>query len=600
MKANEISRRLAERADRVAEYLLPNGKRVGREWKAGNTRGDAGESLSVCVSGARAGLWADFSTDEKGDLLDLWAACRGIGIGEAIREAKDFLGIQDDRRYEPRKEYTRPAKPKVQSAKERVRQWLNGRGIEDATIEAFRIAQLEQGGKIWAVFPYLRDGEYINGKYRNIYEKRDMRQEAGAEPCLFGWHLIDSRARMVAICEGEIDAMSVHQAGIPALSVNQGAGNHQWLDSDWERLQQFSDIVVCYDSDEPGRKGAAEVARRLGVERCRMVEWPVECKDANDVLLAHGPKTLSECINAAAPIPIEGTCEVMTLMPDIQRHYSGEVERGVSTGWANVDKYYTVLPGEWTVVTGIPGHGKSEWLDALAMNIAKQHGWTFGVFSPENHPPVYHTTKLVEKYVGKPFHDGPTERVSAKELHGAMEFIDAHFTYMMPEAPTLETLLEQASQLVVRKGIKGLIIDPWNEIEHQFSNRETETLYISTALTKIRRFCWTHGVHAWIVAHPAKLYKDKDATEYPVPTPYDIAGSAHWRNKADNAIAIYRRMQDGPQPVEVHVQKIRKKSVGQVGMIEMRYDRLTGRYYPWNGVSVPVYSGYQAQEKEVA
>jgi len=289
----------------------------------------------------------------------------------------------------------------------------------------------------------------------------------------------------------------------------------------------------------------------------------------------------------------------MTLMPDIQRHYSGEVERGVSTGWANVDKYYTVLPGEWTVVTGIPGHGKSEWLDALAMNIAKQHGWTFGVFSPENHPPVYHTTKLVEKYVGKPFHDGPTERVSAKELHGAMEFIDAHFTYMMPEAPTLETLLEQASQLVVRKGIKGLIIDPWNEIEHQFSNRETETLYISTALTKIRRFCWTHGVHAWIVAHPAKLYKDKDATEYPVPTPYDIAGSAHWRNKADNAIAIYRRMQDGPQPVEVHVQKIRKKSVGQVGMIEMRYDRLTGRYHPWNGVSVPVYSGYQTEVKEV-
>lgn len=600
MKANEISRRLAERADRVAEYLLPNGKRVGREWKAGNTRGEAGESLSVCVSGARAGLWADFSTDEKGDLLDLWAACRGIGIGEAIREAKDFLGIQDDRRYEPRKEYARPAKPKVQSAKERVRQWLNGRGIEDATIEAFRIAQLEQGGKIWAVFPYLRDGEYINGKYRNIYEKRDMRQEAGAEPCLFGWHLIDPRARMVAICEGEIDAMSVHQAGIPALSVNQGAGNHQWLDSDWERLQQFSDIVVCYDSDAPGRKGAAEVARRLGVERCRMVEWPTECKDANDVLLAYGPKTLSECINAAAPIPIEGTCEVMTLMPDIQRHYSGEVERGVSTGWANVDKYYTVLPGEWTVVTGIPGHGKSEWLDALAMNIAKQHGWTFGVFSPENHPPVYHTTKLIEKYVGKPFHDGPTDRVTKAELQDAMEFIDAHFTYMMPEAPTLETLLEQASQLVVRKGIKGLIIDPWNEIEHQFSNRETETLYISTALTKIRRFCWTHGVHAWIVAHPTKLSKDKDATEYPVPTPYDIAGSAHWRNKADNAIAIYRRMQDGPQPVEVHVQKIRKKSVGQAGMIEMRYDRLTGRYYPWSGVSVPVYSGYQAQEKEFA
>lgn len=590
MNAKELSRRLADVADRVAEYLLPNGKRSGREWKVGNTRGEAGESLSVCVSGQRAGLWADFSTDEKGDLLDLWAACKGISIGEAIREAKDYLGIRDEQRHEKSKQYQRPERPPAKKPSTPVQEWLKGRGIEEETIVAFRIGEVRRSHVVYAVFPYLRDDEYVNCKYRNIVDKRDMRQESGAEPCLFGWHLISPQARMVAICEGEIDAMSVHQAGVPALSVNAGAGNHQWIDTDWERLDQFSDIVVCYDNDEAGRKGAAEAARRLGVDRCRLVAWSDGCKDANDVLLAHGPVTLRECIDLAAPVPIEGTCEVLSLLPEVMQHYKGEVQRGMPTGWSCMDGHYTVLAGEWTLVTGIPGHGKSEWLDALAVNLANEHGWTFGVFSPENHPPAYHTIKLLEKQVGRPFYDGPTERINKDELAAAMEFIDAHFTYMMPERPTLDTLLEQAGRLVTRKGIKGLIIDPWNEIEHEFSNRETETQYISTALSKIRRFCWTHGVHTWVVAHPAKLYKDKDATEYPVPTPYDVAGSAHWRNKADNCIAVYRSMQDGPQPVDIHIQKIRKKTVGKVGMVQLRYDRLTGRYHPWNGVGHPIYS----------
>lgn len=590
MKANELSRRLAEAADRVAEYLLPNGKKAGREWKAGNTRGDAGESLSVCVSGARAGLWADFSTDEKGDLLDLWAACKGIGISDAIREAKDYLGIQSEQQREPRKQYAAPQRPAATKAGNPVTAWLKGRGIDEQTIKDFRVAQQERNGKVYAIFPYLRDGEYINGKYRNITEKKDMRQEGGAEPCLLGWHLIDAKARMVAICEGEIDAMSVHQAGIPALSINAGAGNHQWIDSELERLNQFSDIVLCYDNDEAGRKGAVEVARRLGVERCRTVIWPEGCKDANDVLQMYGPQTLRERVEMAEHSPIEGTCEITSLIPAILRHYRGEAERGVSTGWPSLDEHYTVLPGEWTLVTGIPGHGKSEWLDALTMNLAKQHGWSFAVFSPENNPPEEHAIKLIEKYVGLPFYDGPTQRMSDSEAVGAAEMISAFYTIMMPEFPTLEILLEQASQLVARKGIKGLILDPWNEIEHQPTASQTETQYISTALTKIRRFCWTHGVHTWVVAHPSKLFKKPDELEYPVPNPYNVSGSAHWRNKADNCITVYRSMQEGQQPVEIHVQKVRKKRIGKPGSVNLRYDRVTGRYYPWSGISLPIYS----------
>lgn len=597
MKANELARRLAERAEQVAEYLLPNGKRAGGEWKAGNTRGDTGTSLSVRLTGPRAGIWADFATDERGDLLDLWAACRNLALTDAIREAKEYLGIRDDAVPAPAKTYKRPAKPQSrQQPKGPVRDWLKKRGLEDATIEAFRVAELDRQGKRYALFPYLRDGEYVNGKYRNIAEKRDMRQEADAEPCLFGWHLISPRARMVAICEGEIDAMSVHQTGIPALSVNAGAGNHQWIDSDLDRLNQFSDIVLCYDDDPPGRKGAMEVARRLGLERCRIAAWPSGCKDANDVLLVYGEKTLRECIQTAEPVPIEGTCEIEKLLPAILRHYRGEAERGVSTGWPELDKHYSVLPGEWTLVTGIPGHGKSEWLDALTMNLAKQHGWTFAIYSPENNPPEEHAIKLIEKYVGKPFYDGPRERMTIKEVEEAVEIVNAYYTILMPETPTLDALLEQAGQLVSRKGIKGLVLDPWNEIEHEVPPGLTETQYISVALSRIRRFCWTHGVHTWVVAHPKILQKKPDAAEYPVPTPYDVSGSAHWRNKADNCITVYRSMQEGPQPVQIHVQKVRKKRIGRPGMVQLRWDKATGLYSAWEDKIKPVYS----LQKEVA
>src|SRR5690606_16389202 len=165
-------------------------------------------------------------------------------IAQAMADAKQFLGIRDAMPAKERPSYKRPAKPKCQAPKSKAKDWLLSRGLTEETIAAFKIAEQVHGEKCYAVFPYLRDGELINAKYRNPEDKRDMRQEGGAEPCLFGWHLIDPRARTIAICEGEIDAMTLHQVGIPALSVNAGAGNHQWIDNDWERLDRFSEIYL--------------------------------------------------------------------------------------------------------------------------------------------------------------------------------------------------------------------------------------------------------------------------------------------------------------------------------------------------------------------
>jgi twinkle protein len=269
-------------------------------------------------------------------------------------------------------------------------------------------------------------------------------------------------------------------------------------------------------------------------------------------------------------------------MAPIAAAYKHGLPRGKSTGWRAVDEFYTVKQGEFTVVTGIPGHGKSEWLDALMVNLARNHNYRFNIFSPENYPLELHCVKLMEKFMGMPFDPGPTERMSKEGSLEALTWLQDHFAFITPpeDKLNLEGLLEAAMSAHRMGNPMGVVLDPWNEIDHRRPDNFSETEYISHCLTTIRRF--TRDVqfpcHMWVVAHPTKLSRDKEG-KYPVPTPYDISGSAHWRNKADNCVTIWRDMTEQTQMVEVHVQKVRFKKVGKVGMAQLRYDRVTGRYF---------------------
>src|SRR5258707_4826014 len=96
MNARELSALMADNATTVAEHLLPQGKKVAKEWKVGSVAGEAGQSMSICLSGAKRGVWKDFSTGASGDMLELWVQCRALSISEAMREAKQFLGVRDE------------------------------------------------------------------------------------------------------------------------------------------------------------------------------------------------------------------------------------------------------------------------------------------------------------------------------------------------------------------------------------------------------------------------------------------------------------------------------------------------------------------------
>jgi twinkle protein len=357
-------------------------------------------------------------------------------------------------------------------------------------------------------------------------------------------------------------------------------------------MEHIEKYIIAVDGDPAGKLLEQELIRRLGPEKCAIAVWPEGCKDANDAL----QKDLYECVSAienAKPVPVSGlftTNDVSDLLDSLY-HDNGR-EGGLLTGWTNVDKLYTVRAGEVTVVTGIPSHGKSEFVDALMMNLALAHGWRFATFSPENHPIELHCSKLQQKYVGKPFSKSYSGHMTTAEFEDSKRFLEERFVFVAPDDNelTIDSIIEKAKICVKRYGTNGFSIDPWNEIDHTRPPGMTETDYVSIALAKIRRFARNYKCHVWLIAHPTKMPKELNG-KYLCPTPYDIAGSANFRNKADNCLAVYRDLGDDSKAVEIHVQKIRFREIGKVGLANLYYQGGSGRYEEHGGYKVTKYTG---------
>jgi twinkle protein len=262
-----------------------------------------------------------------------------------------------------------------------------------------------------------------------------------------------------------------------------------------------------------------------------------------------------------------------SLINDIENLYETGVARGHTTGWSNVDEYFTVKHGEFTVITGMPSHGKSEWLDALCVNLAINHNYRIAMFSPENHPLEMHAKKIIEKYAGKPFFG--SHRMSHDEMLASIDRMNKNFAFIKPEetAFTPINIIDEALPWLDMSMMqpRAMVIDPWNEMDHYRPSGLTETEYISRVLTELRRAAREYKCHLFLVAHPTKMAKDKDGN-YPVPRPYDVAGSAHFYNKADNCITIWRDVMNAPQETQVHIQKVRFNSTGKPGVAQLLYD----------------------------
>lgn len=385
MSPGELSDLLWNQVEKVARHLLPNGKRDGHEWVAGNVHGDKGNSLKINLSGKKK--WADFAEGEGGDMLDLWISCRGINLHQAMQEAKAFLGIQDDDHHfaaKREKKFSRPDRKKVAryiTRDEKHIEYLQSRGIKPETAKAFEVAS----GKVWngereldaLVFPYKRDGELLQVKRISTERpngKKVIMAEGDCEPCLYGWHALDPTVRSVVLCEGEIDCMTYSQYGINALSVPFGGGKgakQQWIEFEFHNLDRFDEIWLSMDNDEVGQEAAKEIASRLGEHRCRMVKLPR--KDINECLMDGVPEDdIWNCLAQASYFDPEELYSAREFYQDTVNAFYGRQQFLFQSPWEALNHNFQFREAELTLVNGVNGHGKTEVVGHMVLEAMRQ------------------------------------------------------------------------------------------------------------------------------------------------------------------------------------------------------------------------------------
>lgn len=479
-----------------------------------------------------------------------------------------------------------PKIPDLNELSEGVVKWFANRGISEATLDMAGVETGEAfiGGETKKAIAFVhrdKDGKTINVKFRTQDKEFSQIKDGHRLPYL--WNMVNTDEPHLIITEGEVDALTCLEAGLSnVISVPDGASDKKlkWIDELNGELNGFKRIVLLTDGDSVGIAMRNELARRLGRHRCWRVEWDEGCKDPNDVLIGYGKERLRELVETAEPWPLKALHETKAYADDAFALLNGEVKTGISTGITAMDWNYKVRAGELNIISGAPGVGKSEFMDQICLNLASEHGWRFAVCSFEN-PVDEHINKLAAKYIRKPAWDTQSgQKMSHEEWGKAVGFIGSHYYWIRSddEAPTVDWCLENATACVQRyPNVRGLILDPYNEFEHRRPSGWTETEYVSQMLATLKRWAAANECAIFLVAHPAKLRRNQDGS-FPVPEPYDIAGSANFYNKADNILIVERDFTEGSDDIRIHVKKIRFKQSGRVGCVELKYNYTDGTY----------------------
>ena len=483
--------------------------------------------------------------------------------------------------YKPmpeRKVFTRPKITNRTELTGKALEWFLGRGISQGVLNKLGVYSstefMPQTGcdRTVVCFPYYLDEQLVNIKFRDA--AKNFKLVKDAELIFYNINALKD-SKEIIIVEGEIDCLSYIEAGIDnCISVPNGASakNLNYLDNYVDLFDGLEKIYLATDNDLHGFELREELIRRLGAEKCFVVNFG-EFKDANEYLVNKGKIALAQTVTNAIEVPVEGVIKLQSHYDDIYSMFISGAETGFGIGIEEIDKAVTWETGRLAVFTGIPSHGKSEFVDYICTRLNLIHGWKVGYFSPENYPVKYHYSKLASKISGKKFEKG---YISREEYDRTFDYISNNFYFIYPEEDmSVDNVLAKAKHLVRRYGIRVMVFDPYNKIEHMRDRGETETEYISRFLDRMIMFGKRHNVLVFLVAHPRKMEKAANGA-YIKPTLYDINGSANFYNKADYGISIYRDF--NTNKTTASFLKVKFKHLGDGGDVELKYNYINGRY----------------------
>lgn len=519
---------------------------------------------------------------KKKDPCLSWDHDKGVGMCHHC-ESRFAL---PKKREEPKKKEKPEPLPKLNNTElsDKTFEYFKSRGISTTTIKRNKITEglkyMPQANekRNCIMFNYFVNGEHVNTKFRD--GKKNFTQLKGAEKYFYGLDDVKG-ADEVIIVEGEFDKLAWEEAGFKnCISVPDGALKSsqtysqkklEYIANSYDFLEGKERIYLATDNDEPGRALREELARRLGRHRCFIIDFE-GFKDSNEVLVGEGVEKLTQLKESAFEYPIEGVVTFDQIGEDIENLYENGISKEATTGFSDFDRHASFNGGWLTLITGIPGHGKSSFMDQLVVLLAEK-GWKFGYYSPE-HDLTMQFQRLARILMGKQFFGG-SNQMSKEDLNFAIEYLSDKIYNVRPknEDQTIENILEISKSLIARKGINFLIIDPWNAIDH---NHESEQKFAKDALTKLNIFKIQYGVHVCVIAHPRKMRKREDG-QYEIPNAYDVADSAHFYNKTDQILSVYRSGLDDTTTVQI--QKCKFEGIlGKKGYVKFVHQDQSGRF----------------------
>ena len=465
---------------------------------------------------------------------------------------------------------------------EKITNWFAERGISIDTLQELKVREgkeyMPQTGKLENAiqFNYYMGMDLINIKYRD--GRKNFKLYKGAEKIFYNINSVVNHDWCV-IVEGEMDVLALHEAGIKnVISVPNGAtlnsNNLDYLDNCIDYLDDKEKIILAVDADEPGQALRNEFIRRLGAEVCYLVDFEGD-KDANDYLLKHGKEKLCDVINKATQVPLEGVSTLRDLENDLLDFVHNGFKPGYQVGLPNFDKIFSTYTSQFITVTGIPSSGKSDFVDQMCVGYNKNYGWKTAFASPENKPNYLHAHKLIRKtWEGMPTKDD----VGTSKWKQVTDHINDNYFFIDMDRYTLDEVLKKGGELVKRKGIKCLVIDPYNKVRDVNCKTEDVNRYTMEYLTKIEVFAKKYDVLVFIVAHPTKMYKDKDG-QIEEPTMYNIKGGGEWYDASYHGILVHRDYD--AKTVKAKVLKVKFQNLGENGAeAHFTWEPKSGSYIP--------------------
>jgi len=460
------------------------------------------------------------------------------------------------------------ARPQVEfnPTSTKVEEWFEQRGITKQTLADLQVGEgqefMPQTGKTENTiqFNYYMGDQLINIKYRD--GRKNFKLYKGAEKVFYNINSIVGYDACV-IVEGEMDVLAMHEAGVTnVISVPNGAtlnsNNLDYLDNCIDYFEDKEKIILAVDADEPGQALRQEFIRRLGAEVCYLVDFD-DCKDANDYLVKYGKSALRNVIDNVRPVPLEGVSTLRDIEDELKDFVKNGFKPGFQIGLKNFDNIFSTYTGQFITVTGVPSSGKSDFVDQMVVGYNQLYGWKTAYASPENQPVYLHAHKLMRKH----WQDMPAVNdIGGDKWSQVTEHVNDNYFFIDMDKYNLEAVLRKGAELVKRKGIKCLVLDPFNKIRDVNAKSDDVNRYTMDYLAKIESFCKKYDVLTFIVAHPTKMYKGQDG-KMEEPTMYNIKGGGEWYDASYHGLLVHRDYE--AKTTKVKVLKVKFQNLGENG-----------------------------------